>query len=124
MITLKEPALDLSETEKEVIVRLEVPGFHKENLDVKFENDLLTIAGHREYRNEVPTRKEAPQAIRAYVEKGGTERSASGYGAWRSLGSPPVSCFTTLFLRSTSAGQLIFGSPTSMPYSFARLICS
>jgi len=47
-----EPVLDLSETEKEVIVRLEVPGFHKENLDVKFENELLTIAGHREYRNE------------------------------------------------------------------------
>lgn len=49
---LWEPALDLSETEKDVIVRLEVPGFHKENLDVKFENDLLTISGHREYRNE------------------------------------------------------------------------
>ena len=29
-----------------------MPGFHKENLDVKFENELLTIAGHREYRNE------------------------------------------------------------------------
>lgn len=50
---LWEPALDLSESEKEVIVRLEVPGFHKENLDVKFENELLTIAGHREFRNEV-----------------------------------------------------------------------
>lgn len=49
---LWEPALDLSETEQEVIVRLEVPGFHKENLDVKFENDLLTISGHRESRNE------------------------------------------------------------------------
>jgi HSP20 family protein len=50
---LWEPALDLSESEKEVIVRLEVPGFHKENLDVKFENELLTILGHREFRNEV-----------------------------------------------------------------------
>lgn len=50
--TLWEPALDLSESEKEVIVRLEVPGFHKENLDVKFENDLLTISGHRESRTE------------------------------------------------------------------------
>lgn len=50
---LWEPALDLSESEKEVIVRLEVPGFHKENLDVKLDNELLTIAGHREFRNEV-----------------------------------------------------------------------
>ena len=38
--------------------------------------------------------------------------------------TPPVSCFTTLFLRSTSQSQRIFGSPTSMPYSLARLICS
>jgi HSP20 family protein len=50
---LWEPALDLSETDKDVIVRLEVPGFHKENLDVKFENELLTISGHREFRNEM-----------------------------------------------------------------------
>ena len=49
---LWEPALDLSETEKEVIARLEVPGFHKENLDVKFENEMLTISGHRESRTE------------------------------------------------------------------------
>lgn len=50
---LWEPALDLSETEKEFVVRLEAPGFHKENLDVKYENELLTVAGHREFRNEV-----------------------------------------------------------------------
>jgi HSP20 family protein len=50
--TLWEPALDLSETEKEFIARLEVPGFHKENLDVKFEHELMTISGHREARNE------------------------------------------------------------------------
>ncbi len=50
---LWEPALDLSENDREFLVRLEVPGFHKENLDVKFERDLLTITGHREIRNEV-----------------------------------------------------------------------
>ncbi|HSR14797.1 MAG TPA: Hsp20/alpha crystallin family protein [Gemmatimonadales bacterium] len=50
---LWEPALDFSETEKEYVIRLEVPGFHRENLDVKYENELLTIAGHREYRDEV-----------------------------------------------------------------------
>ena len=50
---LWEPALDFSEAEKEFVVRLEVPGFHRENLDVKFDNDMLTISGHREYRDEV-----------------------------------------------------------------------
>jgi len=47
-----EPALDLTETEKDYLVRLEVPGFHRENLDVKFENGVLTLTGHREIRNE------------------------------------------------------------------------
>jgi HSP20 family protein len=47
------PALDLTETEKEFLVRLEVPGFHRENLDVKFESGLLTVSGNREFRNEL-----------------------------------------------------------------------
>jgi HSP20 family protein len=48
-----EPLLDFSETEKEYLVRLEVPGFHRENLDVKYDAGLLTISGHRELRNEM-----------------------------------------------------------------------
>lgn len=47
-----EPALDLSETERAFVARFEVPGFHKENLDVKFENDLLTVSGQRASRSE------------------------------------------------------------------------
>ncbi len=38
--------------------------------------------------------------------------------------TPPVSCLTTLFLRSTIHAQLTRGSPTSMPKSRACLICS
>ncbi|HEX9895221.1 MAG TPA: Hsp20/alpha crystallin family protein [Gemmatimonadales bacterium] len=48
-----EPALDLTEAEKEFLVRLEVPGFHRENLDVKYESGVLTIAGTREFRTEL-----------------------------------------------------------------------
>lgn len=48
-----EPVLDFSETEKEYLVRLEAPGFHKENLDVKFDGTILTVTGHRELRNEM-----------------------------------------------------------------------
>jgi HSP20 family protein len=51
--TLWEPALDLTETEKEYLIRIEVPGFHRENLDVKFENGVLTLSGTREFRNEL-----------------------------------------------------------------------
>lgn len=46
------PALDCSETDKEFVVRLEVPGVHKENLDVSLDQNVLTITGKREFRKE------------------------------------------------------------------------
>ena len=48
------PAIDFSETEKDFLVRLEIPGLHKENLDVNLTGDVLTLAGHREVTKEVP----------------------------------------------------------------------
>jgi HSP20 family protein len=42
------PAIDLTETEKEFILRVEVPGVPKENLDVHLEGEVLTLTGHRE----------------------------------------------------------------------------
>jgi HSP20 family protein len=46
------PAIDVTETDVEYIIRLEAPGIHKENLDVKLTGDLLTITGHRERMEE------------------------------------------------------------------------
>lgn len=46
------PSFDLSETEKEYVVRLEAPGIHKENLDLNYSGDLLTITGKREMTKE------------------------------------------------------------------------
>jgi HSP20 family protein len=42
------PALDLTETEKEFVIRAEVPGVPRENLDVHLEGEILTLTGHRE----------------------------------------------------------------------------
>jgi HSP20 family protein len=53
--TLWNPALDFSETDKEYIARLEVPGIPKENLEVTVEGRLLTISGRREFQNEKKT---------------------------------------------------------------------
>jgi HSP20 family protein len=49
------PALDLSETDEEFVVRLEVPGVHKENLDVGLDGNILTISGRREFRKDEET---------------------------------------------------------------------
>jgi HSP20 family protein len=42
------PAIDLTENEKEFVVRVEVPGMPRENLDVNLEGTVLTLTGHRE----------------------------------------------------------------------------
>ena len=42
------PVMDIVETPAEYVVRLEVPGIHKENLDVKLTGEVLTITGKRE----------------------------------------------------------------------------
>jgi len=46
------PMLDLTETAEEFVVRLEVPGVHKENLDITLTGTLLTITGRRELMAE------------------------------------------------------------------------
>jgi len=49
------PPLDYFETEKNFIVRLEVPGIPKENLDIHLEGLVLNISGHREIVKDVET---------------------------------------------------------------------
>jgi HSP20 family protein len=42
------PVMDMVETPTEYVVRLEVPGFHKENLDINLTGNVLRIMGHKE----------------------------------------------------------------------------
>jgi HSP20 family protein len=47
------PVMDVVENPTEYVVRFEVPGIHKENLDVNLTGELLTITGTREFVPEV-----------------------------------------------------------------------
>jgi HSP20 family protein len=47
-----EPTLDLSETEKEFIVRLEAPGMTRDDFDVDLDRNLLALSGKRELHKE------------------------------------------------------------------------
>jgi HSP20 family protein len=47
------PVMDVIETAAEYVARIEVPGIHKENLDVNLTGELLTITGKREFAPEV-----------------------------------------------------------------------
>jgi HSP20 family protein len=50
--TMWEPTLDISETEKEFLVRLEAPGMARDDFDVDLDRNLLTLSGKRELRKE------------------------------------------------------------------------
>ena len=46
------PALDLIETPKEYVARCEVPGIHKENVDINLTGNMLKITGRRDEAHE------------------------------------------------------------------------
>jgi HSP20 family protein len=48
----KFPQVDLSETDKDVEVRMDVPGFKADQLDVQLHGDELTVVGKQEERKE------------------------------------------------------------------------
>lgn len=46
------PAVDIKETPKEFLVKADVPGMSKEDLDVRMDNHTLTIQGKREFEKK------------------------------------------------------------------------
>lgn len=46
------PAVDIKETPKEFLVKADVPGIAKENLDIRMDNHILTIQGSRTEKKE------------------------------------------------------------------------
>jgi HSP20 family protein len=46
------PSVDLSETDKTVEVRMDVPGIKAEEIDVQINNNLLTVSGDRKEERE------------------------------------------------------------------------
>jgi HSP20 family protein len=46
------PAVDVYEDAQKVLVKLEVPGIKQEDLDVRLENQILTVKGERKFENE------------------------------------------------------------------------
>jgi len=46
------PAVDVYEDEKKVMLKLEVPGIEEKDLDVRVENNTLTVKGERKFEKE------------------------------------------------------------------------
>jgi HSP20 family protein len=46
------PAVDIYEDTKKVVLKLEVPGIEEKDLDVRVENNTLTVKGERKFEKE------------------------------------------------------------------------
>jgi len=46
------PAVDVYEDDKKVVLKLEVPGIEEKDLDVRVENNTLTVKGERKFDKE------------------------------------------------------------------------
>lgn len=46
------PACDIFETENEIVLEFEIPSVRSEDLDITFENHVLTIRGERRFEEE------------------------------------------------------------------------
>ena len=52
-ITTWAPAVDIFETEHELVVKADVPDIKPEELDIRVENNILTIRGERKFEKKV-----------------------------------------------------------------------
>jgi len=46
------PAVDVAEEKDKILVRVEVPGMNEKDLQVKFEDDVLTVSGERQFERK------------------------------------------------------------------------
>ena len=63
------PAVDIAETENEIILSADVPGVKMDDIGVKVDNGTLTISGRREFQKQ--------------EEKGGYHRIERSYGSFQ-----------------------------------------
>src|SRR5271165_4498603 len=52
-LTAWAPAVDIYETEQELVVKADIPDIKPEELDIRVENNLLTIRGERKFEKKV-----------------------------------------------------------------------
>lgn len=52
-LTTWAPAVDIYETEHELVVKADIPDVKAEDLDIRVENNILTIRGERKFEKQV-----------------------------------------------------------------------
>jgi HSP20 family protein len=69
------PAVDIFETENELLLKADLPGVEMKDIDIQVENGTLTLRGERKYENE--------------TKEGGFHRIERSYGSFARLFTLP-----------------------------------
>ena len=92
------PPVDIFETaDKDVVVKIELPEMKRDDIKVSFENNVLSIEGERQFRNEV--------AREQY------HRVERGYGAFRRSFTMPATIDATRVTANYQDGVLTITLP-------------
>lgn len=70
-IEMKMPKVDIIERDEEILVRAEVPGMEKKNINVSVTEDSITISGH----SEAETKEEKGNYHRSEISRGSFSRT-------------------------------------------------
>lgn len=60
------PLVDITEDEKEYLIKAELPGLKKEDVRLTVENDVLTVSGERKFEKEENGKKISPHRTRLW----------------------------------------------------------
>jgi HSP20 family protein len=52
-LTAWAPAVDIHETENELVLKADLPGINEKDIDIRVENNMLTVRGERNFSQEV-----------------------------------------------------------------------
>ncbi len=52
-ITSWAPSVDIYETENELVLKADLPGVNEKDIDVRVENNMLTVRGERQFESKV-----------------------------------------------------------------------
>lgn len=63
----RTPAVNIQETAESYKIELSVPGFHKENLEISVDKDLLKVKGEVKKTTEAPESKYLRREFNGYV---------------------------------------------------------
>ena len=86
------PAVDILETENELLLKADLPGVDMKNIDIQVENGTLTLKGQREFQNE--------------AKQGGYHRIERSYGTFARTFTLPNTVDTEQVRADYKAGVL------------------